>query len=232
ISESSRHDILKRWPALEHKLTVIPHGIGDEYFTAMEGALPTALSARLGASPYLVYLGGSLKRKRFDWALRVLAAADRSDLHLVACGFDQASRAQAARALPDLQRGRVHFAPFLSNTELFALYRGARAVLYPTLYEGFGFPAVEAQAAGTPVLFSALGSLAELTGPLAFLVDPYDIGAWTSALQDALALGERRADLARAALVWTQRFSWQQSVEQHLAVYRQAIGDHAGPDAA
>ena len=68
-------------------------------------------------------------------------------------------------------RQRVHFAPFLEDAELQQLYRGATAVLYPTLYEGFGFPVVEAHAAGVPCIFSALGSLAELVGPVELKYD-------------------------------------------------------------
>lgn len=224
-SESSSRDILKMWPALAPKLTVIPMGIGDEYFTDEDVLLPEELRGQLGTNPYVVYMGGPIKRKRFDWALQVLAAAGRPDLHLIACGFGQPMRDQAAHALPDALRGRIHFPPFLTDAELRALYRGAEAVLYPTLYEGFGFPAVEAQAAGVPVVFSALGSLAELIGPLAFVVEPHDLEAWVGALQRARALGERRAGLAHEARAWAQRFSWQQNFEKHLEIYWLVAGD-------
>jgi glycosyltransferase involved in cell wall biosynthesis len=221
ISDSSRRDIVAKWPALESKLTVIPHGIGDEYFSDVPGSLSAELAAAVGSAPYVVYVGGPMSRKRFDWAVQVLAASGRPDLHLVACGFGAPARASAQAALPAALRPRVHFAPFLSDAELLALYRGAGAVLYPTLYEGFGFPAVEAQAAGVPALFSAVGSLAELAGPLAFVVEPKDMPAWASALHAALDLtGPARAKRAAAARTWAQGFSWRRSFEQHLAVYR------------
>jgi alpha-1,3-rhamnosyl/mannosyltransferase len=224
ISESSRRDIVAKWPALAHKLTVVPHGIGDEYFIDGPGALPGKLQAAVGSLPFLVYMGGPMARKRFDWAVQVLAASNRPDLHLVACGFGAPARAAAQAALPQSLRQRVHFAPFLSDAELLALYRSAGAVLYPTLYEGFGFPAIEAQAAGVPAIFSAVGSLAELVGPLACVVDPNDMSAWVQAVQRALALaGSERTDLAAAARGWAQGFSWRQSFEQHLAVYRGVV---------
>ena len=100
-----------------------------------------------------------------------------------------------------------------------SLYAHAEAVLYPTLYEGFGFPALESQAAGVPVLMSALGSLTELTGPGAVVVPPHDLPAWVAAAQRILA-GDN-PDLA-ASRLWAQRFSWQRTFEQTLAVYRRA----------
>lgn len=222
ISECSRNDILARWPWLEPKLTVIPHGIDKEYFMDEQGSLPPALAQKLAGAPYAVYLGGPMKRKRADWAIEVVAASRHADLKLVMCGFGKAARTIAEAELSPHLRDRVIFAEFLSDVELRALYRGARAVLYPTLYEGFGFPAVEAQAAGVPVLFSPLGSLKELIGPLAMVVPPYDRDAWVAALDDCVSMGERRGELARAAAQWVRRFAWAESFDRHLAVYRQA----------
>ncbi|WP_422013848.1 glycosyltransferase family 4 protein [Roseateles sp.] len=222
ISESSKRDILARWPALEPKLTVIPHGIEAAYFEPPQCALPAALSHALGGARYAVYLGGPMKRKRFDWAVQTLAAQPDPTLMLVACGFGADAREAARNALPHGLQGRVLFAEFLSDAELLALYRGAVAVLYPTLYEGFGFPAIEAQAAGTPVIFSPLGSLAELVGPLATLAPADDLAAWAAALHGAATLPlNARAEKASEARSWAQGFSWQQSWQKHQAVYLQ-----------
>jgi alpha-1,3-rhamnosyl/mannosyltransferase len=228
ISACSRTDILKRWPWLEPKLTVIPHGIDQEYFLpADDTQLPAALLQQLGGAPYAVYLGGPMKRKRAEWALEVFAAARQPDLKLVMCGFGTAARREAQAALAPQLQDRVVFAEFLSDTELRALYRGARAVLYPTLYEGFGFPVVEAQAAGVPVIFSALGSLAELVGPLAMVVPPHDLQAWAAALDDACRPGEWRAQKACDAAAWVRRFAWSESFERHLTIYRAITGNAA-----
>lgn len=222
ISESSRHDILARWPELNHKLTVIPHGIDPSYFAPDTPALSPAISDALAGSPYLIYMGGPLTRKRFAWAIEVLKATSISELKLVACGFGTEARLAAIEALPAELRSRVHFATFLSDDELRGLYKRARAALYPTLYEGFGFPAVEAQAAGVPVIFSPLGSLKELNGPLATVVAHDDLPAWVAAVDWACALSEAaRADLAMQASIWSRRFDWSKSLERHLEVYSQ-----------
>lgn len=224
ISECSRRDILARWPALEPKLSVIPHGINAAYLDAQAQPPRSDLQLQLGDRPYLVYLGGPLPRKRFDWALKVLQAMNMPELQLVACGMGAAARPAAQAMVPAELRDRVSFAPFLADEHLLALYRGATAVLYPTLYEGFGFPAIEAQASGTPAIFSALGSLAELVGPMADIVPPEDLGAWVAAVRRALALGPERPIRAEAARAWATRFSWARSSQDHLRVYERASG--------
>jgi alpha-1,3-rhamnosyl/mannosyltransferase len=183
--------------------------------------LNTGLAEQIDGAPYAVYLGGPMQRKRADWAMEVLGVCRQPRLKLVICGFGSAARRDALAALQPELRGRVLFAEFLSDAELRALYRGAQAVLYPTLYEGFGFPALEAQAAGTPVLFSPLGSVKELIGPLAMVVPPYDRDAWVAALDETAAMGEQRFVRAHAAAEWVRRFAWSESFAKHLAVYRQ-----------
>ncbi|HEY9109122.1 MAG TPA: glycosyltransferase family 1 protein [Roseateles sp.] len=227
ISESSRRDIARRWPFVADRMTVIPHGIGDEFFDTDVALPPASLQRALGASPYLLYLGGAQPRKRFGWALELLARSGRRDLHLVACGFG-AGTVPGEESLPAEVRGRVHFAPFVTDAELVALYRGATAAVYPTLYEGFGFPAVEAQASGTPILFSPVSSLVDLVGPLAWAVPAEDFPAWQAALQEILDLpAHARAERAAQGIEWARRFSWRRSVEAHFAVYREVLSRHA-----
>jgi len=223
ISESSKNDILKKWPWLEPKLSVIPHGIVSEYFVDPPPELPLSLKSYIGDDPYIVYLGGPIERKRFSWALNVLAHCQHKPLKLIACGFGAEARSIAKNNLTVELRDKVHFAEFLSDSDLLALYKNAQAVLYPTLYEGFGFPAIEAQAAGTPVIFSALGSLAELMGPLALVVPPFDLDAWLNALNEALTMGEVRREKVQVAKQWASKFTWSESFEKHLEVYRKAV---------
>ena len=226
ISESSRRDIVAKWPALEAKTTVIPHGIGEEYLRDAALVESSALQRSLGERPYLVYLGGPMRRKRFDWAVRVLQHAAMPDLQLVACGFAGGAVQSARASVPGELQSRVHFAPFLSNDELVALYRTATAVLYPTLYEGFGFPVIEAQACGAPIIFSPVSSLTELVGPSSLLVPTHDLPAWCDAVRTAAARAPQRAARLAAARAWAQGFSWQNSFVAHREVYVRAARAH------
>lgn len=222
ISESSRRDILARWPGLESRVVVIPHGVGDAYLRAASEDEPVELPDAAVREGYALYVGGSLARKRFDWAVEVFARARDGRGLLLACGFSGKEREAAAARLPAALRGFVHFLPFVAESRMPALYRGARAVVYPTLYEGFGFPALEAQAVGTPVLLSPLGSLAELIGPLAVSLEPQDMDAWAAALRRAMA-ARPDATASAAGTNWARGFSWRENARRHFEVYVDAL---------
>lgn len=222
ISEASRRDIVALWPWLEPKLHVIPHGVGDSYFAVPDEKSAETLRAQTEGHPYLLYIGGALERKRFAWAARIIEALQEPQLRLLVCGFAKGEAERARDSLPPAVRERIHFLPFVSEAEMPAYYRNAVAVLYPTLYEGFGFPAVEAQAVGTPVVFSALGSLQELQGPSSEVLPAEDLDAWLQCLRRLLH--ERAAnpvpnELARQ---WARQFSWDVSALKHREVYREA----------
>ncbi|MSP02547.1 MAG: glycosyltransferase, partial [Acetobacteraceae bacterium] len=117
--------------------------------------------------------------------------------------------------------GRPVQRPIFHNENCW-LYRHALAVLYPTLYEGFGVPALNAQAVGTPVVFSDVSSLRELVGPTSIALDPEDNGAWIDACR--ALIGTRLANPAqdRASMEWARQFSWERSAAAHWEVYREA----------
>lgn len=221
ISEQSKRDIVRRWPALAPKLHVVPHGIERSFLDTQPGPLDNLLRAAGIREPYLLYSGGLMPRKRLAWAIEIFAALDEAALQLVVLGVP-AERHEASRAAlaPEL-RERVCFAPFVPRAAMPRLYQNAAAVLYPTLYEGFGFPALEAQAAGTPVLMSGLGSLAELAGPGAIVLAPEDRASWIAAARRVVS---ERHGPSEAARRWARGFSWERSAAAHLAIYRRAAG--------
>jgi len=103
------------------------------------------------------------------------------------------------------------------------LYQQAVAVVYPTLYEGFGLPALEAQAVGTPVLLSDLSSLRELKGPGAEVLPVDELDAWVQTCRRLLARRAIALDPNQAARSWAQQFSWSASANRHLEIYRDAV---------
>jgi glycosyltransferase involved in cell wall biosynthesis len=211
-SESSSADIRRRWPRLRPPITVIPWAVDDAYFTAGSTTLSAALSGAGVSPPYLLYLGGEIPRKRLDWALTVWRAlTDRPDLQLVLCGL------QKPHEFPSHKR--ITALGFVAEADMPALYASAEAVVYPTLYEGFGFPALESQACGTPVLMSAAGSLKELAGPSALVLPTDDLKAWVDAVR---AAPQHRRATAEAARVWSRRFSWPDVWRKFEEVFRRA----------
>ena len=222
ISNHSKTDILRLWPELADKTQVIRHGVSELYLHCAPAPLGDNLRAVGIKPPYLLYLGGLTPRKRADWALELFQALGRPEIGLVMCGIPEAAHATYRQKLPPEFRDSVVFAPFLAAEDMPSLYQNALAVLYPTLYEGFGFPALDAQAVGTPILMSSVSSLRELVGPSSIALDPDDRNAWLEACN---AVIERRLAAPApdaSAREWAKQFDWRNSAEAHWEVYREA----------
>ena len=224
ISEASRRDILGLWPELEPRLTVARHGIGDAYLDPAPLPRPASVRGEIGEHRYLLYVGGAAEHKRFEWAARVFERLGDRELRLLAVGFTGAEADAARGRLPASIAARVRFAPFVPEDDMPQVYRHAVATLYPTRYEGFGFPAVESQAVGTPVLFSPVGSLAELDGPRAEILPRDEMNAWVERLERIAAARSEPSEPDDAVRAWSRGFSWDRSARAHLAVYRAAAG--------
>ena len=190
------------------------------------------LSEQIGPHPYFLYVGGALPRKRFSWAFSVVQNLGPSPVTLVACGFTDGERTDVMSSLPPDVRPRVTFLPFVQEVDMPALYGRALAVLYPTLYEGFGFPALEAQAVGTPVLFSALGSLKELEGPLSRVLPPDDLRAWVDTCKAIVDKPTPERTAVDAARLWARQFSWSVSARRHMEIYRESAAANRHGDRA
>ena len=220
ISESSRSDIAARWPFLAGRVTVwCRTGLRMSSSTLRRRPCLIRWPKRWATRPTCCTWAARSRVRLME----LLARSGRDDLHLVGCGF-AADMARSQAILPGLV-GRVHFAPFVDgHGDMVTLYRRALAVLYPTLYEGFGFPAVEAQAAGTPVLFSPVSSLVDLVGPLAWTPAAEDFGAWQAALYEVLSLSpESRSHRATDGQTWARQFSWRRSIQRHLELFREVL---------
>jgi len=223
ISQNSRKDILARWPALKPKLHVVPNGVDERYLDAQPDHAPIVIGDQPITEPYLLYFGGASPRKRLMWALQAWwrGGADRSTL--VVCGLEPDAHADFRKSIPRELQHKVILAPFLSEEDLPRIYMRATAVLYPTLYEGFGLPAVEAQAVGTPAIFSAVGSLGELNGPGAIILPVDDLDVWARTVSNLLDDRRARFGPDRIARAWARQYSWDACVERTLAVYGSVI---------
>lgn len=224
-SECARRDISDLWPKLANKITVIPHGVNDVYLEVKPQPLSDTLRGFGVREPYFLYFGGYIPRKRLDWALQVLTQIRDTDAMLVVCGLESSAHAEFRDRLPAALRNRACFTSFVSESDMPRLYQNAVAVLYPSLYEGFGLPVVEAQAVGTPVLFSALGSMAELIGPGSHVLPPDAMDAWTTTCRSLLE-GRRGLLPNLEARAWAKRFSWDATADATIEVYQQAIRTH------
>lgn len=122
---------------------------------------------------------------------------------------------------PDLS-GRVVVTGYVPETDLPALYSGALCFIYPSYFEGFGLPPLEAMQCGSPVIVGNQTSLPEVVGDAALMVDPFDVAAISSALHQMIIDPEMRSTLSAKGLVHASRFDWKDTARQTLAVYRKA----------
>ncbi len=159
------------------------------------------------SKPYLLFVGNAKPHKNLQRLLTAYARCGSChDVDLILC----APRDNLISSWVDeLDLGRkVRITGLLDDPELSGYYRGAVALLFPTLYEGFGMPALEAMACGTPVLSSAATSLPEVTGDAALVIDPLDIESITAGIERLIDDSDLRGDLRLRGLKRAKLFSW------------------------
>jgi len=221
ISESTRRDLLERFPRVPH----------DRVHVAIPGYDAARFSpdgpSTMPDEPYALYVGNVMPHKNLPMLIAAFAAARaRLPMRLVLRGSGRAPHVAAVRAAIEAHglAGAVDWQPYAEADTLPALYRGARVLLLPSLYEGFGLTALEAMACGTPVITSNVSSLPEVVGDAALLIDPHDPGTLADALtrimtDDALAKSLRARGLARAGL-----FSWERTGRAVQGAITRALG--------
>jgi glycosyltransferase involved in cell wall biosynthesis len=232
VSAATRADLIRLAGVPPEKIAVVHHGLSPRFRPVEDAAAIATAQARYSiGGEYFLYVGTIQPRKNllrlieaFAQILRIADANLQSaigNLQLVIAGkkgwlTEAIERRAAELGVAD----RVHFAGYIADDDLPALLSGALAFVFPSLYEGFGMPVLEAMACGAPVLTSTTSSLPEVAGDAALLVDPEDTAAIAAGLarlanDAALRAGLRARGLARAAT-----FTWDRCAEETLAVLR------------
>ena len=204
------------------RITVIPFGIPS---LGAAGPLPPDLGEFVGDDRYVLAIGRAERRKNLPMLVRAfgLVAAEQPDLRLVLAGPDgpdSAAVRAAVAGLPGHLDGRVYLAGPVSSPVRRTLLEGALLLAYPSIYEGFGFPPLEAMAAGVPVLASRAAAVVEVAGPAAQLADPADVNDLASGLQRLVLDDRRRIELIDAGRRHASSFSWQATASGLTALYR------------
>ena len=224
VSQATRADLARFFGLPSQRITVIPEA-ADPLYTPQPDAKIVAVRQRYGLPPgYVLYLGSNKPHKNLvrlvqAWALVKQRNAAR-DMQLVLAGpWD--TRYPESRQLAEqlgLQTD-IRFLGPVPEADLPALYSGATLLVFPSLYEGFGLPVLEAMACGTPVACANTSSLPEVAGDAAPRFSPTDTAAMADLLARLLTDPDWRATLRAAGLRQAASFSWQETARQTLAVY-------------
>ena len=218
ISENTKRDLVRLTGVDPKRVQVTPLA-ADPLFRPVQDS---GTLARLGISrPYVLYVGTLEPRKNVPALLRAFAALEEKETLLVLAGakgwmYEQIFALTAELGL----EGRVKMLGYVENDDLPVLYTEAQVFVYPSLFEGFGLPVLEAMQCGTPVITTNVSSLPEVAGDAAISFSPEDTAALTAALRRVLSEPELRDDLRGRSLDRAALFSWRKTAEMTAEAYQ------------
>jgi alpha-1,3-rhamnosyl/mannosyltransferase len=225
LSQFTQREIGRFYPAAAAKTAVVYPGIGPEFTAEADPDRDARTLADLGISrPYLLAIGNVHPRKNLGRLLAAWQQAQRAGREPAPMVWAGISRWQSEPLLGEARAAGVQLPGFVAAGQLPALYRQAEALVYPSLYEGFGLPPLEAMACGTPVLASNTTAQPEAVGDAARTVDPTSVDALATGLVQVLFDQELRRELRAKGLVRAAQFRWESTARRLIAVLAQA--DH------
>ncbi len=231
VSESEKARLVRLGFAVAARIDVVPNAVDDAFVprdALASSTVADALRALGVREPFALYVGRLTARKNVGALVRAMAHVQHPELTLVLAGpADRTCGDLAEIARSVGVEVRIRFLDLMGDAELRVLYATASVFAFPSLDESFGFPPLEAMAAGTPVVVSRVPALVETCGDAAVYVDPSDPLAIARAIDDVLADPVRRASLRAAGLRQAQKFSWRESATRLLQSARMAAAGRA-----
>jgi glycosyltransferase involved in cell wall biosynthesis len=232
-SQHARGELVARLAVPERRIVVTPEA-ADARFRPLDDAASEALLGRYGLSrPFVLSVGNQQPRKNMGrllqaWKLLRQAGHD-SGCRLVIAGGHHGRRENLATLVDALDLSEcVTLLGYVPNDDVPGLYGAAEALAFPTLYEGFGLPLLEAMACGTPVACSNVTSLPEVASDAAVYFDPLDVTAMAVTLGAILSDAELRAALRRRGLARAAHFTWRECARATVDAYEEAVRER-GP---
>lgn len=222
ISECSKRDIMEQLGVPAEKLVFVPNAVSSSWKRADEIQVEQIRSAYDLDRPFLFAVGVNKPHKNFPWLIRSYASwKGSSDVDLVICGV-RAHNAAPLRAVA-AETGatnRVKFIEYLDHDRLPALYQASAALVFPSLYEGFGIPIIEANHLGVPVLSSCAASMPEVGADAALFFDPRNTDSFHTTLDQLFTSTELRDQLITRGHKNAARYKWSDAAKITLKTYR------------
>ena len=227
VSEATRADAVRILKLPPRKIRVIHHGVSNAFFQAGAAEADRARSRHSLQRPYALFVGTIEPRKNVALLLDAwngLPPSVRAEFDLVAAGPPGWRQRETLARLAAPPPG-VRYLGYVPEQDLPGLFAGATAFIYPSLYEGFGFPVAQAMAAGTPVVTSAVSALPEIAGGAAALIDPRSEAELRHAIADILTSPAHRAEMAAQGRLNARRFTWPECARQSAQFFREIAFD-------
>ena len=233
VSQNTKTDLTQHFEVDGSKIQVIYNGVEDTFRTPLPPEDLQRWLRELGiAQPYLLFVGNPKPHKNLDTVVKAYARARRMaqlDAPLICVGNRNANEFKIRQRAEHLGVGdKVRLLGHVAQEALPAIYQGATLFLYPTLYEGFGLPVIEAMASGVAVITSNTSALKEIAEGYAHLVDPLDVDGMAKAIAHCMSDSEHRSSLARLGLRRAADFRWEATARQTLDTYL-AVIEGRGP---
>ena len=227
ISEASRRDIVQHLEFSDDRITVVYPGVDlDRFHPANDAQYVAEQTSGLKSRPYILCVGGADPTKNVEAlidAFGLLRQALQSTYQLVLAG-DFRRREDIRSRIAKAGIGQhVLFPGIMSDERLIDLYQHAMVFVFPSRYEGFGLPVLEAMACGCPVICSNAASLPEVAGEAALLRDPDDVKGFAEDMERVLMDEELRQDLRQRGLAQAAKFPWGRTARETIAVYRHVL---------
>lgn len=226
ISEFSRSDILD-WSGLDpDKVTVVYDGVSEIFKPVEDEELLETVRHRYGLPRrYILCVGSTEPRKNIRRAIEAYTELRRMEpgVSLVVTGVDYCG-VGPDQSFAGLPLDGVFLAGYVSDADMPLVLGGAELLFFPSLYEGFGLPPLEAMACGVPVVTSNVSSLPEVVGEAAVLVDPLSVSGMAGALEMVLGSESLRQELVEKGFKRARRFSWQRTAEETRQIYEKVLG--------
>ena len=229
VSRSSARDISHHFPEWDGEVSVVPNGV-EKTFAArplpeVRAWLSTTLDLKRG---YLLFVGNPKKHKNLDLLMRAFARLQTSytSLDLVIVGGSDRHHVELEEQAQSLGIGpKVRLFGTVDHDTLAFLYSAATVFVFPSLYEGFGLPPLEAMACGAPVVASTSSSIPEVLGPAAAYFSPESVDSLMTALCRVLDSSDYRGRLSRMGLKRAKLFTWDEAARRTMDVYRKTLGE-------
>ncbi|MBI5555105.1 MAG: glycosyltransferase family 4 protein [Elusimicrobia bacterium] len=222
-SQYSKQDLMNTIHVPEAKIRVIYPAVDPKYQPVKNPR--SQLEKYDLPEKYILYVGNHEKRKNIPGLIAAFGQSQAiKEYQLVIAGKKDLRRKEIYQAIKDYQLAeKVHFTGYIREEDLPALYTQAGLLAFPSSYEGFGLPILEAMGCGTPVICSKAASLPEVSGEAAVIIDPADTAGFAKAIDTVLTEQDLRQQLQAKGFQRVKQFTWDTTVKEHIKIYKEAL---------